>query len=80
MQQVRVGATYLFESATYGGLYHHEVLAYEEETREHEARYRIRAHRMEVTDLPGKYSTEEGPVVAWHSAEKVHEYYAKRWS
>lgn len=80
MQQVRIGLVYVFESAVYGGLYQHEVLAYEEETAEHGERYRIVAWRIEVTDRPGQYSTEEGPVVAWHDAEAIHAWHAKRWS
>lgn len=84
MQEVRIGAVYVFESAVYGGplggLYRHEVLGYEEESRERGARYLVRAWQIEVTDRPGQYSTKEGPVVAWHDADALHRWYATRWS
>lgn len=80
MQEVRIGEKYVFESAVYGGLYRHEVLAFEGETAAHGERYQIRAWRIEVTEKPGQFSTEEGPMVAWHEAEAIHRWYADRWS
>lgn len=81
MQEVPLRATYIFEHGrTAPGLYKHQVLAYEDETPEHGARYRISAWRLEVTDTPGRYRIIYGPVLGWHSAEAVHSYYASRWA
>lgn len=83
MQEISIGAVYVFESALYGGerggLYRHEVLGYLPEDSTSEARYVIRAWRVEVTEKPGHFAILDGPVVAKHEAEAIHRWYATRW-
>lgn len=81
MQEVRVGAKYVFEVEDGApGLYMHQIESYEPEEASHDERYMVLAWRVEVTDKPGELETISGPVRAWHSAEAIHRYYRDRWS